>query len=597
MLKRSKDKKTEEQTIEQILLKYEKPKILLIDLPSKCLTAVEKAGYNVSSGTFGSPYKVERRDSYQAVFCKPSLPNYTEQEIIFVDLTPPITLHSPVGEKATSEGELDVWCKCNLGEIDPRSSTMALVTEDFDRILDNGGVFVIFAQPRQNQQLVWARKSSGYSGLEISKKLSFDNWSFISLLSSRYLIIGSDFGEEINIPNYDEEIFHFLRKNIKNAKYTATFRCTYQLKEENLIPILYSKFNRCIGGLITIEKTEGLILILPQLSNKPEAIVTLLREVLPELSPHLFPQAEGLRWIERDEYELETVLQYKKEKIDIEEKAKKDIAKIDEKILEERSTLGFLHGMITQTGRDLVSSVKSCLDYIGFEKVQDVDEEIEKQNYSSQKQEDLQISDNSPTLLIEIKGLSGLPRESDTMQVVKYVPRRMKEWDRTDVRGVSIINHQRNIPPLERDNENVFTKQQIEDAEHQDITILTTWDLFLLARGRLKWGWDPRTIQDLFFKKGKMSRFPTIYRPVGKIYHYWDKSSVVGIEISDNKLQKGDRIGYVIPDRFLEEEVTSLEIDSHKVKEGVPDQNVGMKTIYSKNFLRKGIMVYAYRPS
>jgi hypothetical protein len=51
------------------------------------------------------------------------------------------------------------------------------------------------------------------------------------------------------------------------------------------------------------------------------------------------------------------------------------------------------------------------------------------------KQEDLQILDASPTLLVEVKGLAGFPREDDTLQVVKYIPRRMKEWDGTDVAG------------------------------------------------------------------------------------------------------------------------------------------------------------------
>jgi hypothetical protein len=47
------------------------------------------------------------------------------------------------------------------------------------------------------------------------------------------------------------------------------------------------------------------------------------------------------------------------------------------------------------------------------------------------KQEDLQILEASPTLLVEVKGLAGFPREDDTLQVVKYIPIRMKESGQT----------------------------------------------------------------------------------------------------------------------------------------------------------------------
>jgi len=188
--------------------------------------------------------------------------------------------------------------------------------------------------------------------------------------------------------------------------------------------------------------------------------------------------------------------------------------------------------------------------------------------------------DKSPVLLLEIKGLSGRPRESDTMQVYKYISRRMKELGRTDVRGISIINHQRNIPPLERDNRNVFTKQQIDDANSNDIILLTTWDLFLLTRGMIKWKWNPKVIQELFYQKGTISKFPINYK------------GVIEVKIIDNKIRKGQRIGYVTNLGFLEEEVKSLEIKNRKITEAIPGQIVGIKTIYSKDKLIQGTNVY-----
>jgi len=586
MLKIRKDKE-KEKISKKFTLKYQKPKILLIDLPDTALDSLRSAGFNASAGTFGSPYKVELGDGYQPVIHKAYLPNYTEQEIIIIDLTPPETIDRPEGEKITSEGENDWWAKCSRGEIDPRPRVMSMVQNAFDRIFDHGGLFVIFAQPRLYQKFVWAHV---LGMLEVDREIHADNWSFLSILS--YLKIESDVGEEISVPEYDSQLFRFLRKTVRDARYTAIFNPTPRI-EKNWIPILSNKFERCVGGLVKPKDSKGRVLILPQISKKSEAIVTLLREILPDISPHLFPHIEGSRWVERDEYELDSVLKYKAEKIEVRQRAKRELEELDKKISEERDKLGFLHGIITKTGTgtDLVEGVKSCLEFIGFEQVIDVDKQIREQDTKAPMQEDLQVHDKSPTLLIEIKGISGLPHEEDTMQVVKYIHRRMKEWNRVDVRGVSIINHQHNIPALERNNQNVFTEQQIGDAENHDIAILTTWDLFLLIRGMMKWGWNPKAIQELFYKSGRMSRLPTIYKPIGEIVEYWEKIGVVGVQISENKLHKGQRIGYVIPEGYFEEEVLSLQVENQAVEEVFPGQLAGIKTIYSKNLLRKGTTV------
>jgi hypothetical protein len=586
MLKIRKDKE-KEKISKKFTLKYQKPKILLIDLPDTALDSLRSAGFNASAGTFGSPYKVELGDGYQPVIHKAYLPNYTEQEIIIIDLTPPETIDRPEGEKITSEGENDWWAKCSRGEIDPRPRVMSMVQNAFDRIFDHGGLFVIFAQPRLYQKFVWAHV---LGMLEVDREIHADNWSFLSILS--YLKIESDVGEEISVPEYDSQLFRFLRKTVRDARYTAIFNPTPRI-EKNWIPILSNKFERCVGGLVKPKDSKGRVLILPQISKKSEAIVTLLREILPDISPHLFPHIEGSRWVERDEYELDSVLKYKAEKIEVRQRAKRELEELDKKISEERDKLGFLHGIITKTGTgtDLVEGVKSCLEFIGFEQVIDVDKQIREQDTKAPMQEDLQVHDKSPTLLIEIKGISGLPHEEDTMQVVKYIHRRMKEWNRVDVRGVSIINHQHNIPALERNNQNVFTEQQIGDAENHDIAILTTWDLFLLIRGMMKWEWNPKAIQELFYKSGRMSRLPTIYKPIGEIVEYWEKIGVVGVQISENKLHKGQRIGYVIPEGYLEEEVLSLQVENQDVEEVFPGQLAGIKTKYPKRFLRKGTTV------
>ena len=67
-------------------VRYEKPKVLLVDLDDGCLAAVRDAGFNASSGTFGKPYENKPGDGYTRVPYSARLPNCEEQEIIFLDL-------------------------------------------------------------------------------------------------------------------------------------------------------------------------------------------------------------------------------------------------------------------------------------------------------------------------------------------------------------------------------------------------------------------------------------------------------------------------------------------------------------------------------
>src|SRR5437773_2334656 len=176
------------------VVKYLRPKILLIDLDADTKKTLENEGYSVAAGTFGRPYTVRKGSDYQPVIVNAALPNYTEQEILLVDLVPRDPATNPSGEKATPMEELDWWAKCNRGVIDPRPRAMAMVQDQLDRIYQNGGTFVIFADSRQRQELVFARHYE-YRGLSVDRDLPYDNWSFLSTLAS--VDFTDDYGADI----------------------------------------------------------------------------------------------------------------------------------------------------------------------------------------------------------------------------------------------------------------------------------------------------------------------------------------------------------------------------------------------------------------
>jgi len=90
--------------------KYSHPKILLLDMGDEVEAALREAGYAVSVGSFGRPYKVPRCDELEPVIINGAFPrNFSEQEIIVIDLEPAEPLDGPEGEKHTSPGEDDWW--------------------------------------------------------------------------------------------------------------------------------------------------------------------------------------------------------------------------------------------------------------------------------------------------------------------------------------------------------------------------------------------------------------------------------------------------------------------------------------------------------
>src|SRR4051812_47642702 len=97
-------------------IKYPHPKILLMDLQEGVEDTLANKGYDVASGSFGTPYKVPKSDSMMPIIRNGNFPDdFNEREIVIIDLNPKPPLEKPVGEKETIVSELDWWAKCNRG--------------------------------------------------------------------------------------------------------------------------------------------------------------------------------------------------------------------------------------------------------------------------------------------------------------------------------------------------------------------------------------------------------------------------------------------------------------------------------------------------
>jgi hypothetical protein len=160
----------------------------------------------------------------------------------------------------------------------------------------------------------------------------------------------------------------------------------------------------------------------------------------------------------------------------------------------------------------LVQAVITTLNVLGFPEVIDIDAAKEAAGDDEPRREDIHILlDGHPFVLGEVKGIEGLPKEANSLQVAKYLAPRMRELARTDLRGLAIVNHQRHLEPLKRNNDDVFQRDVLVNAEEQGITLMTGWELFRLARNALHHGWAFDTVSHIFYVNGRPDIVPRHY--------------------------------------------------------------------------------------
>jgi len=113
------------ETSPQATESFPTPKILLIDIPESCAGVLNKAGYNVTSETFGKVYEINSSSDYVPVDVS-FINNFYEKDIVI------LSTHRPKDKLAypkTKQGDgLNKYGqKCNMGLIDASSLSRLLM--------------------------------------------------------------------------------------------------------------------------------------------------------------------------------------------------------------------------------------------------------------------------------------------------------------------------------------------------------------------------------------------------------------------------------------------------------------------------------------
>ncbi len=180
------------------------PKIITIGFETAEVEKLRQAGVLATRGHLGHPYQVDKSNRWIEVRTKPNLPNYAEQEIVVLDMATRVS-DSPEYESRESGWQV----LQSRGIVDPRSPVVVDRLDDSERILNHGGVFVVFATAR----LVLDYRESDH------QERRLDLWAILPEFND--LVINFDTGEEITSERNRYGVL--LAKYLASARFSCTF--------------------------------------------------------------------------------------------------------------------------------------------------------------------------------------------------------------------------------------------------------------------------------------------------------------------------------------------------------------------------------------
>ncbi len=558
--------------------KIEKPKILLIDVAYGVTKAIKSKGFNYSEGSFGRPYRSNEHNDFSNIIINSRFDHdFTEGEIVVVDLEPP----SLISKDDISGQTLNFLVYGR--DIDPRPVSMARKQPDFNRIFAHGGVFVIFMEPfHETPRYEWVGRGEGH----VVER--FSNYGFLGCLND--LNFKPDTGSEIQLADDGNDLTPWLNPYLPASKFTNTVAHKYG--NPNWTTLLVNKYSGPVGGIYHDEDGgSGLVILLPKIQDQSGLLLTLLTEALPKLRPDLFPYSTEKVWVHEDKYELNAVSLLDHKLTEIRAEYDQKIKDAEDNIKAEITKNQFLYDLITETDDALVQAVIKTFALLGFNGVVDVDKEMRSQGKAASLREDIQILDESPALIVEVKGIGGIPSDNNIQQATKHAVVFMKDNKRTDVMGFALINHQRNQPGLGRENTKPFRDEMLQYAAQMGQVLMTTWDLWKLTVNFMNNGWKPEQVKPLFYEKGRITPIPTHYKYCGYIKQTWDNGAF-SIHLEGAGLEAADMISIEGEIHLYERDIESLQLKSNEVDGASKDDEVGVMLKGERPALKKGMGVF-----
>lgn len=213
--------------------------------------------------------------------------------------------------------------------------------------------------------------------------------------------------------------------------------------------------------------------------------------------------------------------------------------------------------MLTASGDDLVSALKVFLEYLGFTDVVDKDSTLKEGEI---REEDLGFSYNGVNVLMEVKGINGTSTDSECSQIDKVVLRRIRETKNPNHHGAYVVNNQRNVEPLKRQDP-PFNNTQIKDAENQGRTMSYTAQLFALYSDIENGYVSKERVRECFLVPGLLEPHRDLIS-LGVPPKFFENRTVLCFHLKDSLIRKGDLVFYFDDlKRMVGAEVLDIQIN------------------------------------
>lgn len=163
---------------------------------------------------------------------------------------------------------------------------------------------------------------------------------------------------------------------------------------------------------------SGGILFLPHFDRPTTAVRGLLREVLPQITPTLFPQRSRTDWHSDDLYQMPAVLDIRRRRRQVEQKHQQSLEQLDAQEATAKLDQERFLALLTAGSHELREVVCGALEWLEFERVVDEDERRTAAGIKD-KEEDLRLQDPGYFAVVEVTSGKGQAPESDYQDLLK----------------------------------------------------------------------------------------------------------------------------------------------------------------------------------
>lgn len=535
-----------------------KTNVCCFDLTQECLDYLKSLELNVYEGTLGSVFTINW--GHQNYGTKPVLTdidipvNLHEYHVFIHDMENPHVREYKASDHYISHVESDserhLECRYPVNTLDLRPFGTHRLANRFHDIARERRIEILFVG-RENIVEYWSNVIRGVDPRKAGTYVSLDEWNLVTgkeKSGNRVLL------EDNNISKM------LFDGRLNNVNYLRVFTLPQEydgderIMDKHFMSLLSNESGECIS-YVYFYSEDYVKFVLPQVEDKAGLLKDLFERVIFRLLSSFFPDVEAREWIHNDFYQLP---EEREVQLKIEAKRKEyeqEITKLEEEATVIRERTLPLKQLLTESGSTLVAAIKSFLEWLDFENVIDKDETLKE---GELKEEDLCFDYGGNHIFMEVKGINGTSTDAECSQIDKIVSRRMRQLDSTNVHGVYVVNHQRNVEPLKRQLP-PFNENQIKDAVSLSRTLVYTVQLFSLYSDVENGYITKEQAREHLLQEG-LADFHSHLTSLGTPYDYYQDYTVICLDLHNTQVSVGDRLYYKDSlQRLVELRVESLQ--------------------------------------